>query len=135
MDPLGPVVTPSATLAEATEALRACDRSVLPVCDPPALVGTISAEDIQRRLGARGSDPTHTTVREAMRSDRQYCFEDQDGGRIAQLMRERQIAHLVVLNRQREPVGSLYLAQLPPPPEDEATPDSGGPVEPGLVVS
>lgn len=129
MDPLGPVLAPAATLAEATEALRACDRAVLPVCEPPALLGTISLEDIQRRVGARGVDPSRATVREAMRSDRQYCFDDQDGGRIAQLMRERQIEHLVVLNRARVPVGSLYLAHLPPPPEG----DPDGAAEPALA--
>jgi hypothetical protein len=36
-------------------------------------------------------------------------------------MHERQIEHLVVLDRQRVPVGSLHLADLPPPVEDEAS--------------
>jgi CBS domain-containing protein len=122
MQALGPVVSPTTTLAEAVEALRACDRAVLPVCEPPALLGTISSEDIQRRIRTQDRDPTQATVREAMRSDRQYCFDDQDGGRIAQLMREREIAHLVVLNREWVPVGSLCLAELPPPPEPEIPP-------------
>jgi len=122
MDILGPVVSPTATLAEAVEVMRACDRSSLPVCEPPALLGTISAEDIQKRIRAEDPDPSHMTVREAMRSDRQYCFDDQDGGRIAQLMRERQIAHLVVLNREWVPVGSLHLTQLP---EEEPVADPG----------
>lgn len=74
-------------------------------------------------LFARGaSDPTRTTVGEAMRTDVQYCFDDQDETRIAQLMHERQIAHLVVLDRQRAPVGSLHLAELSPTSEDGAAP-------------
>lgn len=121
MGPLGPVLAPGAPLAEATQAMRDCNRAELPVCEPAALLGTISAEDIHRRVARRESDPRRTTVRDAMRADVQYCFDDQDEGRIAQLMHERQIAHLVVLDRQRVPVGSLHV-ELSPTTEDGATP-------------
>ena len=120
MSPLGPVLSPAANLAEATEAMRDSDRVALPVCEPTALLGTIFAEDI-RRVASRESDLTCTTVRQAMRAEIQFCFDDQDERRIAQLMHEREIAHLVVLDRQRVPVGSLNLADLPLPVEEEAT--------------
>lgn len=121
MGPLGPVLAPTVTLEEAIQVMRDCDRAVLPVCETTALLGMISAEDIHRRVAGRGPDLTRTTVREAMRTDVQYCFDDQDEGRIAQLMRERQMAYLVVLDRQRVPVGSLHLAELPPTTEGGAT--------------
>ncbi|MBM2812117.1 MAG: yhcV [Chloroflexi bacterium] len=122
MSPLGPAVAPTATLAEAYKALREFERDCLPVLEPTTLVGTIFADDIDKLVSKKGSDPKETIVREAMRIQVQYCFDDQDDGRVGQLMREREIPHLVVLDRQRVPVGSLNLDELPLPAEEPATP-------------
>lgn len=119
MGPPGPVLAPATTLAEATQAMSDCDRAVLPVCGPTVLLGTISADDIRRRVAGRESDPARITVREAMRADVQYCFDDQDEGRVTQVMQERRIAYLVVIDRERVPVGIMHVAETSLAAEEE----------------
>jgi CBS-domain-containing membrane protein len=41
-----------------------------------------------------------------------YCFEDQDVAEAAQLMKEKQIRRLPVLNRQKRLVGIVALGDL-----------------------
>jgi CBS domain-containing protein len=54
------------------------DAGVLPVGENDRLVGMITDRDIAIRGDARGCDPTHTAVREAMTPEVRYCFDDED---------------------------------------------------------
>jgi CBS domain-containing protein len=84
----------------------------LPVCDRDRLVGMLTDRDIAVRAVAEGYDPWTDHVKDAMTPDIVYCFEDQDVKEAAQLMKEKQIRRLVVLNRDKRLVGIVSLGDL-----------------------
>ncbi len=86
--------------------------SMLPVCQHDRLVGTVTARDITVRAVAKGFDAEHTPVAEIMTEETVYCFEDQEIDEAAQLMRDRQVRQLPVLNRESRLVGIISLSDL-----------------------
>src|SRR5262245_15153058 len=103
---------PDATLQEAAERMKARDVGSLPVCDNDRLAGVLTDRDIVLRAVAVGRDPKVTRVHDTMTPETVYCFEDQDITEAAQLMKERQIRRLMVLNRAKRLVGILALGDL-----------------------
>src|SRR6516165_1078610 len=91
-------VTPSASLQEAASKMKNLDVGPLPVCEGDNLVGMITDRDITVRATAEALPPGLGQVRDVMKPDVVYCFEDQDVEEAARLMQEHQIRRLVVLN-------------------------------------
>jgi CBS domain-containing protein len=58
--------------------MRETDAGVLPVAEGDRLVGMLTDRDVTVRLVAEGRDPAHTKVRDVMRADVRYVFEDED---------------------------------------------------------
>jgi CBS domain-containing protein len=106
------VVHPEATLKEAAQKMKALDVGPIPVCDGDRLQGMLTDRDITVRATAEGRDPNTTKVREVMTPDVVYCFEDQDVREAADIMEEKQIRRLVVLNRDKRLVGIVSLGDL-----------------------
>lgn len=106
------IVRPDATLAEAAGRMKALDVGPLPVCDGNRLVGMLTDRDVTTRATAAGQDPRTTRVRDAMTPDVAYCFEDQDISEAEQLMRERKIRRIAVLDRNKQLVGMVSLGDL-----------------------
>src|SRR5207244_4505656 len=96
---------PEATLQEAAKRMKALDVGSLPVCDKDHLVGVLTDRDITVRCVAEGHDPRTDHVRDAMTPQVHYCFEDSDVTDAAELMREKQVRRLPVLNRDKRLVG------------------------------
>jgi len=113
------VVRPDETLQEAARKMKSIDVGPLPVCDGDRLVGMITDRDIIVRATADGRDPKTTPVKEAMTPGIVYVYEDQDIEEAAQLMKERQIRRLVVLDRNKRLVGILSLGDLAEDTRDE----------------
>jgi CBS domain-containing protein len=105
-------IRPDATLQEAAGRMSALDVGSLPVCDNDHLVGMVTDRDITIRATAAARDPSATCVREVMTPHVDYCFEDQDVAEGAQIMKEKQIRRLPVLNRRKRLVGIVALADL-----------------------
>ncbi len=103
---------PDASLQEAAEQMKELDVGSLPVCDSDQLVGVITDRDITIRSVAEGHDPQADHVRDVMTPELVYIFEDQDTSEAAQLMREKQIRRLPVLNREKRLVGIVTLGDL-----------------------
>src|SRR5437660_1200203 len=103
---------PEATLQEAAERMKALDVGALPVCDDDRLVGVLTDRDITIRCVADGHDPRADHVREAMTPQVFYCFEDTDVTDAAELMREKQVRRLPVLNHDKRMVGIVALGDL-----------------------
>ncbi len=103
---------PDATLQEAAERMKKLDVGPLPVCDHDRLVGMLTDRDITVRATAEGWDPSAASVRDVMTPDVFWCYEDQDIGDAAQLMKDQQIRRLAVLNRERRLVGIVSLGDL-----------------------
>ena len=106
------VIRPEDTLQEAARKMKSIDVGPLPVCDGERLVGMITDRDIIVRATAEGRDPKTTPVKEAMTPGIVYVFEDQDLDEAAQLMKERQLRRLVVLDRNKKLVGILSLGDI-----------------------
>jgi CBS domain-containing protein len=105
-------IPPTASLQEAAASMKSLDVGALPVCDNDRLIGMITDRDIAVRSAAVGQDPKLNAVRDAMTPHVIYCFDDQDISEVGQLMRDRQIRRIPVLNRQKRLVGMVSLGDL-----------------------
>jgi len=111
--------SPDATLQEAAGRMKALDVGALPVCDNDRLAGMLTDRDIALRSVSEGHDPGTDRVRDAMTSEVFYCFEDQDVNEVAELMRDKQVRRLPVLNRDKRMVGIVSLGDLAVKPGQE----------------
>jgi CBS domain-containing protein len=112
MTPGAEVIRPDAKLKDAAAKLRDLNVGPLPVCDGERLVGMLTDRDITIRAVAEGRDPNTTPVREAMTPEVAYVFEDDPVSRAAEIMKERQIRRLPVMNRDKRLVGMLSLGDI-----------------------
>jgi CBS domain-containing protein len=105
-------VQPDDSLQGAAEAMSQLNVGVLPVCENDRLLGTITDRDITIRATAEGVDPTVARVRDAMTRKLFFCFDDQDVVEAANLMKEKQVRRLIVVNRANRLVGIVSLGDL-----------------------
>lgn len=105
-------VPPTATLREAADKMRSLDVGLLPVCDGQKILGVLTDRDIAIRAVAEGRDPNSTSVCDAMTSDVIYCFDDEDVQKAAQLMEQRQIRRLLVMDHDKHAVGIVSLGDI-----------------------
>jgi CBS domain-containing protein len=105
-------VPPQMTLREAAERMRTLDVGVLPVCDGEQILGILTDRDIALRGVAEGCDPNTTCVTEAMTPEVIYCFDDEDVRKAAELMEQRQIRRLLVMDHQKHAVGIVSLGDI-----------------------
>jgi CBS domain-containing protein len=106
------LVDPTTTLKDAAQMMREGDFGLLPIGENDRLVGTITDRDITIRAVASGKDPNSTTVRDAMSQGIFYCFEDQSVDEVADMMGEKQVRRMPVLNRDKRLVGIVALGDL-----------------------
>ena len=117
-------ISPEATAREAAERMRSMDVGSLPVCDGRRLLGMVTDRDLAIRVLAEGRDPNATCVQDAMTPDVCYAFEDDDVQRAAQIMKERQIRRLPVLDRERHLVGIVALGDIATTGKDRLSGDA-----------
>ena len=106
------VVAPNASLQTAAQRMKELNVGSLPVCDGQRLLGMVTDRDITIRATASGKNPNQTPVSDTMSSGITYCFEDQPVSEAAQVMEEKQIRRLPILNRQKKLVGIVSLGDL-----------------------
>jgi CBS domain-containing protein len=105
-------VRPDDTLQEAARKMRDLDVGPMPVCDGDRLAGMVTDRDITIRATAEGKDPKACKVRDVLTKDVVYCFEDQNINEAAELMQQRQIRRVLVLNRDKRLTGIVSLGDL-----------------------
>lgn len=105
-------ISPDTPLVEAAQKMRDGDFGVMPVCEGDKLVGMLTDRDITIRAAAESKDLKQTPVREAMTPDVLTCFEDDDIDKVTQLMSDRQIRRVPVLDRNKKIVGILSLGDM-----------------------
>lgn len=108
------LASPTMNLGEAARLMRNDDIGILPVADDKGLVGMVTDRDVLIRGVAEDRDPADTEVREVMTDEVLYCYEDQPAEEVAANMGERQIRRLPVVDRDKQLVGIVSLADLPP---------------------
>lgn len=105
------VVSPATTIREASRLMRSLDTGILPVCDEQAVIGLVTDRDIVVRALADGKD-ADSSVTAAMTEAVVCMYEDDDVEEAAQVMEQKQIRRLIVLNRNQELAGIVSLADL-----------------------
>jgi CBS domain-containing protein len=112
-------ISPNESIQKAAQKMKALDVGSLPVCGNDRLAGIVTDRDIVVRGVCEGCDTKATTVEDVMTPHITYCFEDQDVQEAAELMREKKIRRLVVLNRDKRLVGIFSLGDLALETDDE----------------
>ncbi|NTX04425.1 CBS domain-containing protein [Myxococcus sp. CA051A] len=92
--------------------MRTCNIGSLPVTDGGQLVGMLTDRDITVRSTALGQDPNETRVREVMTTALITCEPDATLSTAEQLMEDKMVRRLVVVDEARRPLGILSLDDL-----------------------
>jgi CBS domain-containing protein len=112
MTPQVEVAPPQANLTEVAQKMKNLDVGIIPVCDGQKLRGMISDRDIVIRAIAEKRDPERTRAEDIMSPHVLYCFEDQEISDAAEIMEQKQVRRLLVLNREKKLVGIVSLGDL-----------------------
>lgn len=105
------VTSPEDSIGEAARRMAALQADALPVGEGDRLVGMITDRDIAMKVAAENRDPGTTKIREAMRPELEYCFEDEESQEVAFKVPGAALRGLPVLNRRKELVGVVSLSQ------------------------
>lgn len=113
------LIDPNMSLREAAGLMKQQDTGFLPVGENDRLVGTLTDRDIAVRAVCEGKDPNTATVRETMSQHIVYCFDDQETDEAADLMAQKQIRRLAVLNHDKRLVGVVSIGDIVDKAHDE----------------
>lgn len=105
-------VSPDTSLQDAAELMRGSDVGILPITANGQLLGVVTDRDIVIKAVALGLDPKNDAIRNAMTNTVVCCYEDDKLEDAAKAMKLKQVRRLVVLSRDRRPVGVLSLGDL-----------------------
>ena len=106
------VITPETTVKEAARMMRDGNFGMLPVEENDRMIGAISDRDIAIRAVAVGLDFTTTKVRDVMSKGIAWAYEDETVEQAVEIMSERQVRRLPVVNRAKRLVGIVSLGDL-----------------------
>lgn len=112
---------PNMTIRDAARSMRADNIGALPVSENGRLIGIVTDRDIVVRAVAEERSPGNTSVREVMSEGLCYCFAEDDVDEAAEVMAEHQVRRLPVINRDKQLVGFITLADLGRSEENAAT--------------
>jgi CBS domain-containing protein len=105
------ILSPDATIKDASRQMRDGDFGLMPVGENDRLVGTLSDRDIVVRSVAEGKAPD-TKVREVMSEEVMWAYEDDSVEKACQIMSENQIRRLPIINSKKRLVGIVALGDL-----------------------
>ena len=105
------VISPEMTIKDAAIKMRDGDFGMMPVGEVDRLIGTISDRDIAVRAVAEGKD-VGTKVRDVMSEGIAWAYEDDSVEQAAQIMSERQVRRLPVVDRDKRLVGIVALGDF-----------------------
>lgn len=106
------LASPDMSLEEAARMMRDGDTGFLPVGENDRLIGAITDRDIVIRAVAEGRNPASTRVREALTEKVVWCYDDEDATKVAQMMEEKQIRRLSIVNHDKRLVGVVSIGDL-----------------------
>jgi CBS domain-containing protein len=113
------VVRADTTVQEDAQKMKARNIGCVLIREGEQSLGIVTDRDMTVRIAAEGRDPTTTKVCDVMTPVIICCFEDDDVAAAVRRMKEQQIRHLVVLDRNRSLVGIVSLCALAMQTKDE----------------
>lgn len=105
-------LAPDIPISEVARIMRDNRIGCVPVGEHDRLVGMITDRDITCRAVAEADDLAGVLARDVMSKGMYFCFEDEGVEKAARLMKEKEVHHLTVLNRQKRMVGVVSLGDL-----------------------
>ncbi|KRG71537.1 CBS domain-containing protein [Pseudoxanthomonas dokdonensis] len=105
------LASPEQSLKQAADIMLSKDVGSLPVGSNGKLVGMLTDRDIVIRGVAQGLG-ADARVSEAMNGQVRYCYQDQDVDEVARNMAELQLRRMPVVNREKDLVGIVSLADF-----------------------
>ena len=106
-------IEPSATLADATASLRDHGVGALVVCGPDRrIAGIVSERDVVRALAAHGSSTLGRDVASVMSTNVTTCRADDTVDSLMELMTERRIRHLPVVDEDGALAGIVSIGDV-----------------------
>lgn len=96
---------PKDSVETAGDRMREHAASTWPVAENRKLVGMIEEENPDWQISGHGHDPKTWQVGQIMSRDVVFCYEDEDCASARQLMEERGLGYLPVVDRQMRIVG------------------------------
>lgn len=106
------VVEPQESLQRAAQLMQSLDVGSLPVSDGQRLLGMVTDRDITIRGVASGMTPDGACVSDVMTTEVSCCREDQDAQEVMQMMGDRQVRRLPVVDADQRLVGIVSLGDL-----------------------
>jgi CBS domain-containing protein len=117
------VANPGDSIQSVAQRMASEDVGALPVCDGRRLQGMVTDRDITIRAVAQGRD-INTSIAEVMSPDIEFCFEDDDLEDVADKMADRQIRRIPVVDRDRNLIGIVALADVARTKKDKLSGDT-----------
>lgn len=105
-------VSPGTSLSEIARLMQANDIGAVPVGENDRLIGMVTDRDICCKGLANGFDISELTARDVMTEGIVWCSDGDDVEDAAELMEERQIRRLPVIDDNKRMVGMLSLGDL-----------------------
>ena len=112
---------PKDTVATAGDRMREHGTAQWPVAEGRKLVGVIDEENPDWKIGGQGHDPQSWTVGQIMNREFAFCYEDQDCTTARQLMEDRGLRYLPVVDREMRIVGIFSREEIEGKADAEAT--------------
>lgn len=103
------MANPDETIGHVARKMADLDIGFMPVGEQDRLIGSITDRDIVVRAVAQGKDGD-ARVRDVMTRDVKYCFDDDDMDHVMANMGNIQVRRLPVVNRDKQLVGVVALA-------------------------
>ena len=103
---------PDWTVQEAARKMKDYDFGFLPVVENARIVGALTDRDVTVRVIAEGRDPVRTLVRDVMSRDVIAAQEEDPLEAVYELLKERQLRRLPVVDEQRRLSGMITLARI-----------------------
>jgi CBS domain-containing protein len=97
----------------ALEELQAWASDSSPVIDQRGeLLGTVSRNQMNRKVGGFGHDPTTEPVAAQIEKNNSYCFEDHAVAEVEQMMLDLKVGEVPVVTREKLLVGTINIEGL-----------------------
>ncbi|HEX7897495.1 MAG TPA: CBS domain-containing protein [Planctomycetota bacterium] len=103
---------PDWTVQEAARKMKDYDFGFLPVAENGRGVGVLTDRDVTLRVIAEGRDPARTLVRDVMSRDVIAAREDDELETVYELLKERQLRRLPVVDLEGRLAGMITLARI-----------------------